>query len=419
MQADRKNKPTCFDWIQLLLTFCVPVAIVVYTILENNRDLAISTQHRNQDLSIADGQQQDTVLREYKKTLSRLVEKHGLFFNYSSSASLIARSSTTVALNQIDPARRKFLLSLLYDAKLITYDLPTDPSVISLDYANFTDICLFIKFINPVYIHLNVEGAIMIRADFRNVTLHGAKFNKAILHYADFSFSNNVKFYDVLGFDGSNDITLFFRNSDITSAKFLHVKYERVSFEHALLRNADMKSFACVSCNFSFSFMGRTNLINAVIEDSLMDFVDLSDSNLYRSRFGENIDFHSTILFRVNGTYTSFTHCQFTLTAFGSAIFDYTKMEDSTFFNANFIEASIQYGVFTRANFTQANLFASDWRNVRCEKCIFYRANFTDANLLNAIFIDSDFQDVFITKEQLRQTASLKGSILPNGTLVN
>ncbi|CAF1223884.1 unnamed protein product [Adineta ricciae] len=419
MQADRKSKPTCFDWIQLLLTFCVPVAIVVYTILENNRDLAISTQHRNQDLSIADGQQQDTVLREYKKTLSRLVEKYGLFFNYSSTASLIARSSTTVALNQIDPARRKFLLSLLYDAKLITYDLPTDPSAISLDYANFTDICLFIKFINPVYVHLNVEGAIMIRADFRNVTLHGAKFNKAVLHYADFSFTNNVKFYDVLGFNGSNDITLFFRNSDLTSAKFLHVKYEHATFEQALLRNADMKSFACVSCNFSLSFVERTNLINAVIEDSLMDFVDLSDSNLYRSRFGKNIDFHSTILFRVNGTYTSFTHCQFTSTAFGSAIFDYTKMEDCTFFNANFLEASIQYGVFTRANFTQANLFASDWRNVRCEKCIFHQTNFTDANLLNAVFIDSDFQGAFITTEQLRQTASLKGSILPNGTLVN
>lgn len=418
MQPDRKNKPTCFDWIQLLLGFCVPVAIVVYTILENNRDLAISTQNRNQDLSIADGQQQDAVLREYKKTLSRLVEKYGLFFNYSSTASLIARSSTLVALNQIGPARRKFLLSLLYDARLITYDLPSDPSAISLDYANFTDICLFIKIFNPMFIHLDVEGAIMIRADFRNVTLHGAKFNKAILHYADFSFSNNVNFYDVLGFDGSYDITLFFRNSDLTNAKFVDVKYERVSFEYAQMENANMKSFACRSCNFSFCFMKQTNLANAVIEDSLMDFIDLADSNLYRSRFGNNIDFHSTILFRVNGTYTSFTRCQFTNAAFNSAIFDYTKMEDSAFFRANFMKTSIQYGVFTRVNFTEANLLASDWRNARCEKCVFHRTNFTDANLSKAMFIESDFRGAFITKEQLKQTASLKGSILPNGTVV-
>jgi uncharacterized protein YjbI with pentapeptide repeats len=98
---------------------------------------------------------------------------------------------------------------------------------------------------------------------------------------------------------------------------------------------------------------------------------------------------------------------------------DYTTTEDSTLLRAQLFGASIQHGAFINVNFTQTDLRAGKWQNVRCEKCIFHDADFSYADVSNAIFINSDFRNSTITKDQLNKAASLQGSILPNGTVIN
>jgi hypothetical protein len=53
-QTKRKSKlPTLFEWIQLLVTFSVPVAIALYSFLQNNSEQAIALANREKDLEIA------------------------------------------------------------------------------------------------------------------------------------------------------------------------------------------------------------------------------------------------------------------------------------------------------------------------------------------------------------------------------
>jgi hypothetical protein len=71
MRKEKKNDHSYLEWIQFFISFSVPIATVVYTILENNRD---------EDLQIADNQQKDLILHEYQKTLSQLVENQNQLF---------------------------------------------------------------------------------------------------------------------------------------------------------------------------------------------------------------------------------------------------------------------------------------------------------------------------------------------------
>jgi hypothetical protein len=116
---EEKKKYCCswFEWIQLIISISIPVAIAVYTILENNRDSAIAIQNRAQDLEIVYHRRQETIFQDCLKKLGKLVEE----LNRSSSAVLVARFTTLSALNQLDCDRRNFLVRLLYDTGLITY----------------------------------------------------------------------------------------------------------------------------------------------------------------------------------------------------------------------------------------------------------------------------------------------------------
>lgn len=142
MTKKEKCKCSCFEWIQLVISFSIPAVIAIYTILENNRDLAIATHNRIQDLEIADNQQKDSILRDYQKTISKLIEKYGPQLNESESIILLASFATLSTMNQLDPDRRNFLVHLLYDTELITCHSISDKVPIAFELANLTNLCL-------------------------------------------------------------------------------------------------------------------------------------------------------------------------------------------------------------------------------------------------------------------------------------
>jgi uncharacterized protein YjbI with pentapeptide repeats len=102
-----------------------------------------------------------------------------------------------------------------------------------------------------------------------------------------------------------------------------------------------------------------------------------------------------------------------------NSILDYTTIEDSTFLRMNLSETSMRHSIFINVNFSYTDLSRGNWQYVQCEKCIFNDVDFTLTDLSNSVFIDSDFRNCTISEDQLKHAVSLKGSILPNGTVIN
>ncbi|CAF2497219.1 unnamed protein product [Rotaria sp. Silwood2] len=410
----KNNNHSCFGWIQLFISISIPIAIGVYTVLESNRDFAIANHNRKQDLDIADDQQKDQILHECQKTLSKLIEKYGTELNKSSSASLIARFATLSALNRLDSARRNFLVRLLYEAKLITYRSDDYRPPVSLEYANLTDLKLIDESERRVLFHLSLESTIMIRANFHEINIRGARFNGAVLINADFSWTRNAPtFDDEMSTLRHNSPKLFFNNANLTSASLFSATYENVDFIGVIMNHANLHTFFCLNCLFDSTTMIEVNLENAAIENSSFMFAKLDYANLYRSKFGLNVDFYQTAMNHVNGTYTNFTKCALIETKLMNSIFDHAVFIDTTFSNAYMHKASMKYSRVINGNFTGADLSHSDWRYANCKQCIFNHANLTNADLFGATFTESDFRNSKIVEKQLLQIASLERSKLP------
>ncbi|CAF3485007.1 unnamed protein product [Rotaria sp. Silwood1] len=418
MNKGEKNKHSCLEWSQLFISFMIPAAIAIYTVLENNRELAIASQHRVQDLDIADDQRKETVLRQYQKTLCQLIEKYGSQFNQSSEVSLVARFATLSASRQLDSHRRNFLIRLLYNAKLITYDSINDQPKISLESANLTELSLIDGTVGQTLVHIYMAGAIMTKANFHGINIHGAIFNGAKLKNADFSSTTNSLYCSDMSCVGPNSASLYFEESDLTSALFSNAIYDNASFHMAKMSNTNLHRFRCDLCFFGVANMTQTNLQYVEISRSSFTISMFIQAVIHQSNFYENVDFSVADMSYTHVSHSKFTECLFDSTNLKSVTLHYNTFTKSTFKSAKMFEISILHSIFIDVNFTSADLSKSNWQYVRCERCIFNLVNFNRTDLSNSIFIESDFGNATITEDQLNQVSSLKGSILPNGTVV-
>jgi uncharacterized protein YjbI with pentapeptide repeats len=419
MPENKKSNHSCFEWIQLFISISIPVAIAVYTVLENNRDLAIATHNRAQDLDIAYNQQQDLIIQECLKILSKAIETYGSEFNGSLSVSLAARFITLSALNRLDRVRRNFLVRLLYQAKLITYQSNDYHPPVSLHSANLTDLDLVGESDYTILFHLSLEDTIMTRANFHGSNIFGARFNKAILTNADFSGTiNDLSFDKVDDIDDiNNSQQLFFQNANLTSASFSFAVYDTVDFSESIMTMANLNNFFCENCIFTSTIMDRVNLQNGLIKNSFFMFAELDYTNFYQTNFGINVEFYEANMYYINATYTNFTQCDLSRAKLFNTIFDHAVFINTTFSQAQMKKVSMQYTTIIDGYFTKTDLSQSIWRYAYCERCIFDQANMTDADLSDGVFIDSDFRNCIITNEQLKRAVSLAGSILPNETV--
>ncbi|CAF4644798.1 unnamed protein product [Rotaria sp. Silwood2] len=397
----------------------IPAMIAIYTILENNRELAIATQHRIQDLAIADDQQKDTILRQFQRTLFQLIEKYGPQLNKSSAASLVVRFATLSASRQLDPHRRNFLIRLLYDAKLITYDSISNQPRVSLASANLTELCLIDGTVGQTLFHICMEGAIMTKANFHGINMHGAIFNGAKLKNADFSSTTNSLYCSDIECFGPRSASLYFDNSDLTSALFFDAIYDNVSFHMAQMSNANFPFFRCDFCFFHLANMSQTSLHYVEMSRSSFTMSTFIQSEIHDSNFYENVDFSNTDMSYAHLIHNNFTKCLFDRTNLRNVTFHYNKIVKSIFTEAKMFGMSILHSIFIDVNFTGADLSKSSCQYVRCERCRFNLVNFNRTDLSNSMFIESDFRNATISEDQLNQISSLEGSILPNGSVID
>ncbi|UJR20506.1 hypothetical protein I4U23_023634 [Adineta vaga] len=419
---ENKNATSCFDWLQLIIYICIPVAIAVYTVLENNRESAIAMANRAHDLHIADDEQKDLILNECQKVLSKLIEKHGTEFDPGSSTSLVVRFAVLSALNRLDLTRRNFLIRLLYEAKLITCQTPNCRPSIDLQSANLMDLSFDCEYQRKELYYLSLENTVMSRADFFDMNIHGGNFKRAKLDQANFAWTRNDYTFEncANSYCMENVSTpLSFEKANLTMASFHTATYGTANFIDAIMTNVNLDNFFCGNCIFQATDLSGVNFRDAGIHDSSMLFIILDNADLQRSVFGPNVEFSSSSMKNTNAGYTHFMECQFSDFDFQNTLFDHVSFTEVTFAKSNMIKVSMEYSRIINTTFTSINLSDSNWRYVHCQNCIFDRVNFMNADFSYATFIESDFTNAIITEGQLKQMKSLEHSLLPRKMVLN
>ena len=102
-----RKRHSCFEWIYLIATICIPVIIAIYTIIENSNSASIAAANQHKDIEIAQAnrlnelkiaeasrqkdrelamdQQHEDILAQYQSSLAdRLIADNNTLTNRSS-----------------------------------------------------------------------------------------------------------------------------------------------------------------------------------------------------------------------------------------------------------------------------------------------------------------------------------------------
>jgi uncharacterized protein YjbI with pentapeptide repeats len=409
---------------QLIIALFVPLTIIVYTVMQNNTEISIARENRLQDLKIADerhkqdinlsnDQQEEATLVQYFNSLGKLLEKNEKLINQTN----IARFKTLTALAQLKSKRKGFLIRSLIENKLIIMNNGKD-SILDLSLADLTGLDLTKNMLVKNEMRCAIlSQTTLTNASFRGITLDGSTFTESLLMNSDFSLSSGKEWPCGSG----NMVGVNFKDANLDDSNFDDANHEETSFSTSSLNHVRMRRFNCSKCTFIHAKMNSMDLSGAEFSSdsnrkSWFQNVSMSFTLLYKAKF-INIDFALARLTMVNATET----------IFNSSIFPFTSLENNSFVrtiinNSSFDQASlkgsswhaaeISYSSFIKADMTYVNFI-----NSQCHYCDFNQTELTGTNFTNSSLDGSDFREANVTYEQLIVARSLRGVILPNGTI--
>ena len=212
VDGNQKKRRSWFDCLHLIIALAVPVTIITYTIIENNNNLMIAMENRQQDLiiadnwrrqdakianetrlnniAIADDQQKETILVQYLNFLVNHLAKYGMELNRSLTARPLLRIKTLAALQQLNSKRKTFIVRTLYESGLIN---KSPPDGLALTSADLIELDLgFAKRESREknsFICLYLRHTMLTQSSFRYLILSGADFQRAQMDNSDFSDS--------------------------------------------------------------------------------------------------------------------------------------------------------------------------------------------------------------------------------------
>ncbi|CAM4811066.1 unnamed protein product [Rotaria magnacalcarata] len=466
------NSHSWFEWIQLIATICVPVVIGIFTIIQNQsqseqqrnnlkiaaenrlKDIEIADRNREKDRWLADDQQKENILIDYQNFLANLLEKHGMTLNGTSTARLIARFRTLIALDQLNSARRSFLIRSLYEAQLISFQtvqtnnvvtefesFDTLRSIVDLSSANLSGLSLGIneddndecprECIPGVGIDaLVLSQTQLTNAFFRKMNFQGALFVKSIMDNADFRCSY---------LNGTNG-GLTFASSLLIHAKFRKTCALDVSFQSVNLDKAQMHGMICKHCIFRDAQINHADLddVEFYREDENNDTfhdkyenINFTETSLIGAKF-DHLSLRGTLFIGANLSRICIINCvlsrdsvQFAAATFEKSTLINATIQNSSFDYVHFIDSNLSGAKIFMSNFTHASMKNIDLTGATLEMCNFNDANLagcimTNANINLSYFVGSDLTGCQgITDVQLAQAKSIAGAILPNGTKIS
>ncbi len=129
---------TMWDWLTLFGTLAIPVVVMCATIVfsvqqdeasqtQHDNDLRIAEANRQNDLKMANDQEEEATLAAYLDGITGLLLDNKLGDpKVSYGASIVARAKTMVVLSRLKNRQRKsMIIRFLYEAHLITWKTNT------------------------------------------------------------------------------------------------------------------------------------------------------------------------------------------------------------------------------------------------------------------------------------------------------
>ncbi|CAF0928398.1 unnamed protein product [Adineta steineri] len=387
---------TRFEWIQLIATLTVPIAIAIFTILDSvqqmnqsknqfnvqlriaaeNRetDLHIASENRQKDLDIAsenrwkdykiaeetrlkdrevaDDEQKHSMLIDHQTFLSKLILKEGVHLNNTNyeAARFVARFKTLIAFRQLDPKRKTRLFKSLYVGKLagrLDEDMAIDLSsadLSNIDFASPRDHIALTPPSSHPYYSVNFSDTNLKNASFNSVSFFNVSFVEAMMD-------------DVIMLSTLTAL-ISFRGASLLRAKFLYSHYININFGTAKLDGSFFEQFECDQCSFNFSSLIGIRIQNSKFVNSTFTDTKIDHSFITETEFSNNVNMRNV------------------------------SLTNSKIHNCTFI------GVDMR----------------QCEM--------HGSSLLNSKFIKVNFDECKgLTIEQLKQADIVSESVLPNGTV--
>jgi len=186
---------TIWDWLILFGTLAIPVVVMCATIVfsvqqgnisqaQHDNELRIAEANRQNDLRMANDQEEETTLAAYLDGITGLLLDNRLGSSVAPrGANVVARAKTMVVLSRLrDPSRKSMIVRFLYEAYLISgkavsvslagVDLRTaNLSATELSGANLSG--------------ANLSGANLRAADLKNANLRATNLKNANLKGAN------------------------------------------------------------------------------------------------------------------------------------------------------------------------------------------------------------------------------------------
>ncbi len=269
---------TFWDWLQLLATLAVPLALGLATYSFNaqqatladnqhNADKQVAQNQHNADKQAAQDQQQETALQSYLDRMSDLLNGKNAGDPKLGTAtkgdqlSQIARARTLTVLRSLDGRRKGLVLQFLYDAKLIGYQ-NSSATIVDLHGADLTGT-------SPGE-GANLDGIDLSGTDLSNANLNGADLSDAHL--------NNANLSNALLARGVNLSRADLNGANLSGANLSDANLTGV----ILIGGANLNDAILTGANLT-----DCNLLGAVLQRANLSDVEFWHTNLLQANLGE------------------------------------------------------------------------------------------------------------------------------------
>lgn len=394
-------------WCQLLISFLVPVAIAVYTFVENRsdqaialanreKDLQIAREQRQQDLQIADDQQKAMILASYENFLVEHLNEYGMTLNGSDSARYVARLKTLTTVSQLDPIRKSFLLQALYEAHLIRHHVettkPLQSGTLGLEQANLSYVSLNDRYLK----YLTLPDSYLQQTSFVHSDISCVNFHQAILHYANFSGTFARALPEQCFPLANSPMGTIFRRSKMHKSVLMGAQFMATDFTDVTLDDSDMSGFVCITCKFSSSSMVRVNLTRAeMLGNGQFDLVNFTEAIMHLTSV-KLYSFTKALLYRTMVSQSLFESCSFHQTNFTDSRSIQSLFSHSNFSESSFVHAHFRGSQFINVTLSHLSMSGIDLTDVTFIQSNFVSVNFNGSRLFNTKFVNCSFQNTSI-----------------------
>jgi uncharacterized protein YjbI with pentapeptide repeats len=154
--------------------------------------------------------------------------------------------------------------------------------------------------------------------------------------------------------------------------------------------------------NIIFQFLRDTNLAASLLTNASLLDIDLHEAHIWNINFSRS----SLIRAKMNGA-----------SLYGADLSE-AKLIDADLSKSNLLSANLSKALFIRGNLTGANLTKANLTEANLTAVCWDGANLEGADLTGAYILDESGTKISVSEEQLQGVRSLRGAIMPDGTVL-